>query len=400
MAFFVNEQKMVEENTFQYEDKIKSPTARLIDTNQTYCIYYHINIDETTTDEGFKDVASIIGHRSPIRFNRIEDFPIYGMDQIVLQLQDSDQGLDTSYESEAIILPGTIKPVQNDFFIIPTLKDSYIFRVTDIQYDNIMPDNFYKINFKLEYIDGVKLEELNKQIVSDNICVLENIGTENRCIIEKKEFVEIQEIEKMYREIVSFYKAMFYNDRHNVFLCPHDGYYIYDPLQTEFINKHNLFNEKNNFQVIILTDQYDDPKRKLKYNKSLYKFIESKRLELLTRFPYIKRSGISVKESSFNRWHDTSVNMIDIPIGVVNECEYIFSEEFVDAIKYNSDIVGDYANLIQRYLREKELKLSDIPLTLDDELIYMNDCLEVFFFTPVIMYIIKDTINHILTIKK
>ena len=84
MGLIIDEQRMIEENTFEYEKRIQSPTNRLIDTKQTYTTYYHILHDQTTVDEGFLDVASIIGHRSPIRFSKIENFPIYGIDQVVL----------------------------------------------------------------------------------------------------------------------------------------------------------------------------------------------------------------------------------------------------------------------------------------------------------------------------
>ena len=98
MPFIIDEQKMVNDNTFEYETRIQSPTARLLETTQTYVTYYHIDVDESTTDTGFKDVASIIGWRSPIKFNKIENFPLYGLEQIALQLQDEEQVLDTSYE--------------------------------------------------------------------------------------------------------------------------------------------------------------------------------------------------------------------------------------------------------------------------------------------------------------
>lgn len=394
MAFFVNEQKMVEDSTFQYEERIKSPASRFIESTPVFTTYYHINVDQTTVDEGFLDVASIIGHRSPIRFNKIEDFPIYGLDQIVLQLQEEDQGLDVSFESEATILPNTIKPVQNDFFIIPTLKDYYIFRVTDIQYDNIMPDNFYKINYKLEYIDSVKLEEIEKQVILENVCILENIGTETNCIIQKSIYKKIQDVEKMYREITEFYKVMFYNDRHNVFLGElENGRFLYDPLQTEFINKNRLFNEKNNLETLILTEEYDDPKRKYKYAKSVYKFIELQDMKLLSNFVYAKRPGTTIHESSFYRWHDKKVDVLDIPQFIMDDSLRIFSDDFVLAIRDNIEMKSDYAKLIQKFVRSEKITIEDIPLTLDTELIYLNNSLEVFFFTPIILYIIKTIIK-------
>lgn len=394
MAYFLNEQKMVEESTFQFEDRIKSPASRFIDSTPTFTTYYHIDVDNTTTDDGFLDVASIVGNRSPIRFNKIENFPIYQIDQIVLQLQEEDQGIDTTFDGDAIILPNTIKPLQNDFFIIPILKDSYIFRVTNIQYDTVMADNFYKIEYKLEYIDSVKLEEIEKQITNDFVCLLENIGTESTCLIETKTYEKIQKIEKMYHEIVEFYTALFYNERHNVFLgILENGRSLYDPLQTEFINKNHLFSERNNLETLILTDQYDDPQRKLKYMKSLYRFVELRDMKLLSQFKYSIRPAVTVHESSFNQWHEKRIDMLDIPTYPSPESECILSPEFVKAIEMNIDTGSNYAEFIKKYLRSESLSVGDIPLDLDTELIYLNNSLEVFFFTPVIMYIIREIIK-------
>lgn len=394
MAYIINEQKMVEDTTFQFENRFKSPTARFIDTTPVFVTYYHVDIDNTTVDEGFMDVASVIGHRSPIRFNKIENFPLYGMDQIVLNIAEDDQGLDTTWDGDGIVLPKTIKPVPNDFFVIPTLKDYYIFRVTNIQYDTVMPDNYYKIEFKLEYIDSTKLEEIEKQVLEEHICVLENIGTETNCIIEKSSYQKIKEIEKMYAEIKDLYMAMFYNDRHNVFLCEiEDGKLLYDPLQTYFVNIHKLFNSKNDLSTLILTDQYDDPKRKYKYAKSVYKFLETRDMKLLSMFKYTTRPGTSIRESSFRKWHDRNIEVLDTPMVIPDESNSIFSRDYMEAIKLNAPVESEYASLIQRYLRSEKLTIKDISMELDTELIYLNNSIEVFFFTPFIMYIIRDIIE-------
>lgn len=395
MSLIISEKKMVEDSMFQFEEKIKSPTARFLDSTPTFVTYFHINVDQTTVDEGWQDVASIIGHRSPIRFNCIEDFPLYGIEQIVLQIQDENQGMDTTYEGDAIILPRTVKPVQNDFFFIPSLSDFYIFRVTNIQYDTIMPDNYYKIEFKLEYIDDTMLEEIHKQVTEEYSCIFENIGTENNTIVKKKSFKKIKDIEAMYHEIAEFYKSMFYNDIHNVFLAEIGfGKFLYDPLQTEFINKHRLFRERNSLTSLILTDQYDDPKRKLKYAKSVYKFIELREMKLLSNFKYVTRPGVTIPESSFNRWVDKSVEVLDILQYMNDEnSTKLFSDEFMMSIKMNAPAKSEYGELIQKFVRREELTVEDISMGLDTELIYLNNSLEVFFFTPIIMYIIQEIIK-------
>ena len=70
MPIKINEMNAINENAFIYEDRIKSPSARLLDTTQTYTNYFHINNNETTTDAGFIDVEEYLGNRSPVRFGK------------------------------------------------------------------------------------------------------------------------------------------------------------------------------------------------------------------------------------------------------------------------------------------------------------------------------------------
>ena len=187
---------------------------------------------------------------------------------------------------------------------------------------------------------------------------------------------------------------MFYDERHNVFLGELElGRFLYDPLQTDFINKHKLFNERNNLETRILTDQYNDSKRKLKYNKSIYKFIELQDIKLLSNFRFTKRPGITIHESSFYRWHDKKIDVLEIPQYMPEESNKIFSDNFVNSIKYNNETESEYAKLIQRFVRKEDLRIKDISLTLDTELLYLNNSLETFFFTPIIMYIIREIIK-------
>ena len=401
MAFFIDEKRMMEDNVFEYEKRLKSPVSRFIETTPTFVTYYHLNPDASTADGGFNDVNALIGSRSPIRFNKIDSFPLYGIEQIVLQIQDTDQGLDTSYEGEAIIVPGSIKPLANDYFSIPYLKDPYLFRVTEIMYDTIMPDNYYKIGFKLEYLDEEKNQNIEKQVHEKYTCLLENIGTENNCIIELESKGILDQIDAMYDDMASTYKSIFYNDRHNCFLgemgC---GQFLYDPLQTQFINEHQLFNKKNDLQCLMLTDQFTDTKRRIKYERSIYRFIERRNPELVKNFNYDVFAGINNRETSFYRWMEKSIYILDNPSELSDKSIPIFSNEFVVAIKTNGFTASEHAELIKRYVRNEKLTIHDIPLTLHEELLTLEGNMEVFFFTPIIMYIIKNIVNDFLKISK
>lgn len=401
MAMIINEKKAVEENLFKYEERLKSPVSRFVEGTPTFVTYYHIKPDSSTADTGYQNIDSLIGFRSPLRFNKINSFPLYGLEQIVLQLQDTDEGLDSSYEGEAVIVPGSIKPLENDFFMIPYLKLPYLFRVTEINYDTIMPDNYYKIGFHLEYLEEEKVENLEKQVKDKYTCILENIGTENNCIIELQSKETLDKIDEMYDDMASTYKSIFYNERHNCFLGEMSaGKYLYDPLQTQFINDHQLFNKKNNLECLVLSDQFTDPKRRIKYERSVYRFIERRRPELSNEFKYEVYAGADNKETSFYRWHDYNIYMLDIPSIMSSNPYTIFSKEFALAIKVNGETTSEHAELIKRFVRKDDLGINDIPLDLQDELLTLDGNLEVFFVTPLIMYIIKEIVGEFLSTKK
>lgn len=394
MALIIDEKKMVQDNIFQYEEKLKSPMSRFLDTTPTFVTYYHINPDETTVDEGFKDISSIIGFRSPIKYKKIQNFPLYGIEQVIPQIQEMDQGLDTDFNSEAIVLPGTIKPLENDFFMIPYLHDVYLFRVTEITYDNVMPDNFYKLDYKLEYIDQEKVDALEKQANETYTCILDNIGTENKCIIETDTIEKIEKIEKMYDDIATTYLSLFYDDRHNCLLGDlGKGQRLYDPFQTEFVNKHNLFNKKNNLKTLLFTNQVDDNKKRIKYEKSVYRFMERRDYTKISNFKYVYFQGSTYHETSFYRWADTTVQILDLYPDDENISAEIFSDEFITSVKTNGFTKSRYAELMQRFLRDNDMSINDIPTDLNEELLLYDNNLEIFFIVPLIMYIIQTVVN-------
>ena len=404
MPIKINEMNAINENAFIYEDRIKSPSARLLDTTQTYTNYFHINNNETTTDAGFIDVEEYLGNRSPVRFGKIENFPIYGLDQVVLQIEDGDQGLDRCYEGEGVIINSTLVPLQNSMFMIPSLHDFYIFRIISVASDNIMTDNYYQIQYRLEYVDHEKATWLNKQTVEKYNCVLENIGTDKKCIVRSDVLEQIHNLEKEYDEIADTYKAVFYNDRYNCFLGEIDGpcHLLYDPLQVEFINKHNLFNPKGQLMVLIPTQQFYDSKRPLKYERSIYRFFEQKELRKLNNFKFNMFLGVSNKETAFAKYADESIQIADIPDPkYLNDSAIsIFSDEFVQQMKMGLPAETKYGQLLIDYIKKEKFSTSDIPLDLMDELIYLDAGIEIFLIIPIILFIIKDTIDKALYIEK
>lgn len=401
MPIIIDEGQMLEDNVFEFEQKLKSPISRYLDTTPVLVTYYHIDENGSTVDAGFQDVSSLVGFRSPTRFKKIEKLPLYGMDQIILQLQDNDQGLDSEFTGDAITIPGTIDPTSGDYFTIDTLQDSYVFRVTETAYDTAISDGFHRINFQLEYLNKEKIEDINKQVNDTFTCIMENIGTEEKCLIRNVDLLQINKINEMYDDMVKTYLTLFYSERYNSLLGElGTAQKLYDPFQTAFINKHSLFNKKNNLQAIILTDQFTDQRRRIKYEKSFYRVVERRDPKLMKEFKYTTYPATTEKESSFARYYDKSIFILDTPNDMPLDARVMVSNEFATSVQLCGFPKSDYGALIQKFIRKEPISFADIPLTLSEDLIMMDGNLEVFFFTPIVLYIIKTVINdHIKEIK-
>lgn len=393
MAIIYDEHSFIEDNITKFEDKMGSKYSRFTGNAQTYTTYFHIN-DNTTVDRGIEDIEELIGPRSPLRYNKIIKFPIYGLDPIVLQIVEADQGLDTSYEGECFVLPGTIIPYENDMFIIDHVKGNFIFRVSAVDYDTLKHNNYYKISFMLEAIDSNKVESLLKQVTDNFSCILDNVGTDKKAIIEEGLLEKIISIESMYKDMVNIYMSIYYDDTYNAIIGNlEDGKRVYDPLQSEFINKHDLFNQENDYKTVLFSEQFTDKQRAFKYEKSIYRFFERKDLNLINNFHYITYFGISNQETSFYKWHDRSVFIIDNPKFLdKNNSPYILSDKFIEDIRINNKMSNGFAALLKKYLTTDLLSINDIDSNLNEVLLQLDDSEELFFFTPIILYIIKNTI--------
>lgn len=401
MATLIDEVGMVEKNILKYEDRLKSPIRRFSDKSFVPVTYFHIKGSATTTDRGYGDVTEILGKESPVKFQKIENLPLYGLDQMVLQLNTEDQGLDTNFESDAVIMAGTLEPLQNDYFMIKHLKDSYIFRVTGVEYDTVVSSGCYKINYMLEYIDNEMKHNLKNQTVDEFTCVVENIGTNDKCIIQSDVYNKISEVNKMYDEICKTYMAYFYNERYNCFLADFEnGTKLYDPFQLDFIMEHQIFKRKNDIDSLFMSEQFEDPRRRIKYQKTIYKFIETCNMDKLSTFDYVVFTGANNQQTSFHRWLDNTIKVVDIPkeFNPTGEGVYhIFSNEFVESIRLNMPVKTKSSELIQRFARSEELSIGDISLDIGEEILDIDDAnLEVFFLTPIILYIIKEIISKTL----
>jgi hypothetical protein len=386
-----DEASLLNNNIFAYEKRLFSASGRYIENGGLLTSYYQIREDATTVDRGIQDIEALFGHRSPLRFNHIKNFPVYGFGAAVPNNTNDVNIEDISVEGECIIFPSTIVPHPNDFFIINHLKMNAIFQVVAVQYDSMKIEGYYKINYRLHSTSNEVMEWLNKQTVETYHTDLNALGTELNPIIKEDNFIFRQQISQMTNKMIDSYKSLFYNDRHNCFLYGHNECRLFDCCGNEFIAKHSLMNATNSNKVIVLHDKLHDNKFSLMYNNSIYSWLElDAPLSLIQKFPYELVDINHYRDSSFYRWSDYDIKILcPNPTHKANDT-YFDTNQLTSLMEPESLPANDYERLIHKFIHNSNtISIADISLNISQMLFTSINTIEVYLYTPIILYIIR-----------
>ena len=203
---------------------LDNPYYLFTDKKASECTYYNINTTMTTLDEATRGNYSEIANNSPMRFNKIKNFLIYGATKIDINLDISDFGLETSeITGEAIILPKTIIPYPGDYFYLTQIKEPLLFRVTAVNPNTLDTGaTMYRINYMLDSADGVK--KIDPQVVKIFQFVLDNTGNGSNVsasIIEEDAFNNASALQNAAGELKDYYISMFYDAKVQSFFQTH-----------------------------------------------------------------------------------------------------------------------------------------------------------------------------------
>ena len=368
MAKFIQEHEFLNENINKLEERLNTQYARILDTKPTYTTYYQVNPVMSTVDNGFLDSESSIGHNSPIRYNEIKVFPIYGLEQIQLQIDDNDWGLDTNYEGEGIILPQTIKPTPGDWFVIDYLNIPVMFYVNSVNFDTIKSNNYYRISFHVRSIDVDAKKALSKQIVDKYTCDVKNIGSIDNVIIRDDIKKILDDAKKVVNKVKDLYKKIYYKNQYNSFImdknskCTGEQYYCYDRSLSFFIQQEGLYVDKYQLDTLYLLNEDYDDLFELEYEMSFFKRLSERDITfLLDQYKYM----IVTKHNMHSSFTFYRKNMKYIQT-TTKDFGYDYIEpELLDYIKRNDDTHSDSRyNLIVKYFNKTIIS----PFQLEEEI--------------------------------
>lgn len=359
------EKQIYHDNHKEFEQKVHSQYAKYLNEIPFFTDYFHIVKAMTTKDTGLLTVDKITSDNSPIKYNLIKDFPLFGLEQIQLDIDDSDEvGLQTDYQGEAIILPQTITPLPDDVFIMNALGRKYLFRVIEIHYDTILERNYYKINFVIKGVDNdYYYNDYMKKVVDTFICVYDNYGTQDAFLIKEENYNIKQKLQKMADVLSKKYITFFYNEKYNALLVknPYGYNLLYDAYVNYFCNEQNIFaqNYRNlwNYKFYIETR----PEFEILYNSgSIQSVVINKDIDLIRSPRFLRYYDLipTFTDSIFQFYGDFSTSGITISDRYINpfgrQIHQILPEDLIVAIQNNeyTDTTNLVFNVLVKYIND------------------------------------------------
>ncbi|MCM1440030.1 MAG: hypothetical protein NC131_12640 [Roseburia sp.] len=402
-SLIFDEKTMINSTLFKYEQRLQSHMNKYIGTGAVLTTYFSLREGSTTVDRGLQTVDALFGKKSPMRFNKINDFPLHEFGQVNPENTDEQQIEDINAEGDATILPGTIVPNQQDFFIVNHLKMTAIFEVTSVSHDSMKKEGFYKIHYRLHSTSQDTINNLHNQVVEEFHCELNAVGSDVNPIIREDDFVKIGQVHQMLNQMISSYRALFYNDRHNCFLYhdPETGIDLFDMCGNEFMSIYSIMNMRNSTKVIVLSDKVRDRQMPYFYNNSVYTWLElGAPLKMLQKFNYRLVDADIYPQSSFTLWHDLNVQVIQ-PMALQEVGKNNRGYSFFDDVQFNTfmndnpgPISSEYDKLIWKYIHHpNDMSIKDVSLNTADALISAVKHIDTFLYTPIIVYIIRKILR-------
>ena len=418
-----DEQSLVDQQMYKYDKFLHSRINKYTGDGRTLVTYYSINDKQSTTSLGMGTVYQILGKDSPFRYYKIENMILLGFTP--LSPEDGNASTTTvrnyNISGDALIIPGTVMPKENDFFTVNHINMNHLFRVTQVVQDGLNTDGSYKIMYSLFSTNELEIGYLREQTVGQYVMDLQTIGGEDLTPIIGKEDYELRSrLISMTDDMVESYISRFYDNTHNCFICHLNGRSLFDLCGNMFMAKHGVMIRDNSNGNIVLNDnKVNDPRIHELYQKSPYKWIERDApVRYLESFKYHITKGYNYVDSSFAHYGMDIDIMIPVdPWCYSPACEKFFPDDVLFIFDNEADTRTckpadckccqhikncprhykcqrfDYVSIIHDFIYGKLTSIHNLSLYIGDQLFDNSDSEEVYLWTPIIIYIIKQVLK-------
>ena len=326
----------------------------------TFCTYYSKENFSSNHEKSLLNVSEIIGKDSPIRFNKIENLPIYSVETSSFSTSITDFGIAGDVSSSAIVLPRTIIPSSDDIFVLKYQSTERVFIVTDVEYDNFNNDRYYKISFKFSQHS---LTDVDKQIDKELTVDYSLIGKTENPLVEKSHYDLYLQLENTFDVLYQEYKDRFYDDSICMFSkMESDGTYYVDHYLNAFIVKNSLASKYKSYRDFSYLDMdINKLGRTREYSKSVYRSFENWSFnEIDTTQKFIK---VAYKDTRYSvDWFSKKSHISNL---VHQDGLYLLTPDFILSAKQDESVIIEpcFRKFIGRVVRNEynDQNYKDVP---------------------------------------
>ena len=376
-------------------ERLKNPYYLYTDKQATIVTYYNANIDETTTDQDSNQMYSYTDGDAPLRFNKILNAYVYGINRVETDLQMEEFGLESvDIEGEAYVLPNTFTPYPQDYFTIDYLeKYRMIFKVKTVTMDTFENGaNFWKIEYRLSIADAAD-DRLESQVVNTYVMNIKTVGTNLNPIIEKSSYDLIEELETVLTDMKNYYQDLFFKNRLQTFIYEYDGRNFYDAYMIEFLKRNNILSGSDQYVYV----EHAVPINRtfsIDYANTFFHSLETKRnIVAPCAYATMVTSKATLLYQRPEDYYEITYREICPTAYPIETVEPDLLNMINDGIEYASDNPLRYNNIIIRYLSDK-----DMPADMIDIISGMSfePNMKMFYAIPEIIYVLERYIKQIL----
>lgn len=397
----------------QYKDNERrrvSQYTRFLEKHVDFVTYFSINKILSTTSIGNFAVDSYIGKDSPVRYNRINNFPLYGFPLFTDENSYGEDGAGLNMDDfggQVTMLPEIIEPSEGDCFILNMYDENRFFIVTEVTQVALKGKSHYILSFTSGIPDY--LPQLKKQVIDEYNAIFDNIGTEDRVVISNKDYKLKSMYENTYKFMYTYYIHKFFNKRNTLFQAninvgtlPISYTDIYC---TKFMQDNRIIIMDKLLKECLVMDYnkiYDDNDY-FDYMDTLYWAIENKDTRKLKKANYITIKKMVSPFSLSISQYDSDVYLSEL-YNFNNICDYD-SENNYNSIEFNFTDIVDRINSDKFYISDNAVDrcISIIVRYLNDDKIiqpgYFSSIefdtmteLEQYLLIPIILFIIRYNI--------
>ena len=193
-----------------------SNIASIVATPTILSTWYVIDPDMSETVKGWKNITDYIGEDSELRFSKIENVPLYGLElgQQVANWDTEHAAFDEDFSTQCAIYPNTIFPLPGSMFTVHNSEVPALYIVTDMKPSTVRTNPFMEITLRLFTRDPMLIAYLDKYQVIEGeyyTTMLSAIGNHKSLVIKKDILTDLDGHLDNYLDLIKLYSMLFYD---------------------------------------------------------------------------------------------------------------------------------------------------------------------------------------------